>query len=74
MEALLALKAQRMKCKGEAEHSTQVRNQTLQELRAWYGEFRKLARMAFQQTPQTLETFDIVVRSSPRKRSEVSES
>ena len=74
VEALLALKAQRLKCKGEAEHGTHVRDQTLKELRAWYGEFRKLARLAFQHTPQILETFGIIVRSSPKKRSEVSES
>lgn len=72
-EALLALKAQRLKKKGDAENSTQVKDKAVRELRAWYGEFRKLARIAFQDTPQTLETFGIVVPSSKRKRKEVSE-
>lgn len=69
-EALLALKAQRLKKKGDAENSTQQKNQAIKALRAWYGEFRKLARIAFQDTPQVLETFGIVVPSSKKKRKE----
>ncbi len=68
-EALLALKAQRLRKKGEAENSTQVKQQAIKALKAWYSEFRRLARIAFQETPQILETYGIVVRSSPKKRS-----
>jgi len=72
-EALLALKAQRLKKKGDAENSTQLRNKTIRELKAWYGEFRKLARIAFQDTPQVLETFGMVVPSTKKKRKEASQ-
>lgn len=71
-EALLALDAQRMKKKGDAENSTQVKKQTIKELKAWYGEFRKLARIAFRETPQILETFGMVVPSTRKKRKEIS--
>ena len=67
-QALLALKAQRLKKKGDAENSTQAKAQAIRELRAWYGEFRKIARIAFQETPQILETFGVVVLSPSRKR------
>ncbi len=67
-EALLALKARRLKTKGDAENTTQMKNQSLKELRAWYGEFRKLARIAFKDTPQALETFGIVVSATKRKK------
>ena len=67
-EALLALRAQRLQNKGEAENSTQRKKETTADLRAWYGEFRRLARLAFQDTPQILESYGMVVRSSPRKR------
>ena len=68
VEALLDMKAQRLQKKGKAEHSTQERNQKIKELRAWYGGFRKLARIAFQETPQLLETFGIVVRSQKTRK------
>ncbi len=73
-EALLALKAQRLKKKGDAEHSTLARDQAVKELRTWYGEFRKLARLAFSETPQKLETFGIVVRTTRRKRKAATDS
>lgn len=72
-EALLALKAQRLKKKGDAENSTQQKLQSIKALRAWYGEFRKLARIAFQDTPQVLETFGMVVPSTKKKRKETSQ-
>lgn len=68
VQALLDLKAQRIKKKGKAENSTQEKNLRIKELRAWYGEFRKLARMAFQDSPQLLETFGIIVPSGTQKR------
>lgn len=60
-EAQMALKARRLKTKEDAENTTQLKYQRLKELRAWYGEFRKLAHIAFKNTPQGLETFGMVV-------------
>jgi hypothetical protein len=70
VEALLELKAQRMKKKGDAENSTQEKNQVIKDLRAWYGEFRKLARIAFKDNPQVLESFGMVVSTQRKKRLE----
>ena len=67
-QALFDLRAQRLNQKGKAEHGTQERNQAIRELRVWYSDFRRLARVAFHEKPQLLETFGIVVRSAPRKR------
>jgi hypothetical protein len=67
VEALLVLKAQRMKKKGDAEHSTQEKKQTVKDLRNWYGDFRKLARIALKDTPQMLETFGMVVSATRKK-------
>ncbi len=67
-EALLALDGQRLKKKGDAENSTQVKAAAIKALRVWYAEFSKLARVAFQETPQMLETYGIVILSSKRKR------
>ena len=73
VEALLTLRDRRMQKKGEAEDSTQQKKEAVKALRAWYGEFRKLARIAFRKNPQVLETFGMVVPSAPRKRKETSE-
>ena len=74
LDALVALRAQRFLSKGDAEDSTQEKAQSLQELRAWYGEFRKIARIAFQDNPQRLETYGIIVSSPRRKRAESSKA
>ena len=71
VQALLALKAQRLDRKGKTESTTQRRNQKIKELRDWYGDFRRLARVAFKNDLQLLETFGIVVPSTPRKRKRV---
>jgi hypothetical protein len=71
VQALLALKAQRLDRKGKTESNTQQRNQKIKELRDWYGDFRRLARVAFKNNLQLLETFGIVVPSQPRKRKRV---
>ncbi len=68
VQAILALKAQRLDRKGKVESNTQRRDQKIKELRAWYGDFRRLARIAFKEDLQLLETFGIVVPSRPRKR------
>ncbi len=67
-EALIALQAKRYKIKGDAEHSTQEKMRAIKALRVWYVEFCKLARIAFQDTPQILESFGMVVYASKRKR------
>lgn len=71
VQALLALKAQRLDRKGKVESNTQRRDQKIKELRAWYSDFLRLARVAFKEDPQLLETFGIVVPSKPRKRKRV---
>ena len=72
-QALFAMRARRLNQKGKAEHHTQEKHQAIRELRAWYGDFRRLARVAFRESPQLLETFGIVVRSKPRKRKPAAE-
>lgn len=67
VEALLVLKAERLKKKGDAENSTEERDKAIKALRAWYGDFRKIARIAFKDTPQELETYGIKVSSVKRK-------
>lgn len=74
VEALQVLKDRRMQKKGEAEDSTQQKKEAMKALREWYGEFRKLARIAFRKNPQVLETFGMVVPSAPKKRNATSES
>ncbi len=63
IEALLALKDQRMRKKGAAENATQQRNAALDALNAWLVEFRAAARLALKDTPQLLEAFDMKVPS-----------
>ncbi|MEK6479067.1 hypothetical protein WJR50_16085 [Catalinimonas sp. 4WD22] len=53
-----------------AENSTQEKNQVIKDLRAWYGEFRKLARIAFKDNPQVLESFGMVVSTQRKKKVE----
>lgn len=67
-QALFDMRAQRLNRKGKAEHNTQERNEAIRELRTWYSDFRRLARVAFRKSPQLLETFGIVVSAKPRKR------
>ncbi len=66
--ALMAIKVQRLKKKADSEHSTQVKDQAMEALKAWYADFRRIARTAFHHTPQVLESFGIVVPSSRNKR------
>ena len=73
VQALLDRKAQRLEYKGKIEDATQARNRKIKELREWYGEFRRLARIALKENPQLLETFGIVVPSGPRKRKATAE-
>ncbi len=73
VQALLDLRAERQHRKGKTQDFTQERNRRIKALRDWYGEFRRLARIAFKDNPQLLETFGIVVPSGPRKRKTVTE-
>lgn len=73
VQALLDQRAQRLENKGTAEDFTQERDRKVKELREWYGEFRRLAPLAFKENPQLLETFGIVVPSKPRKRKAAAE-
>jgi hypothetical protein len=70
IEALVTLRNRRMQKKGEAEDSTEQKTEAIKELKVWYSEFRKLARMAFKKNPQVLETFGMVVPSAKRKKKE----
>ena len=67
-QALFDLRTQRLNQKGKAEHSTQEKSQAIRELRIWYSDFLRLARVAFREKPQLLETFGIVVPAKPRRR------
>ena len=73
VQALLDLRAERQQRKGKTQDFTQERNRKIKELRDWYGEFRRLARIALKENPQLLETFGIVVPSGPRKRKTATE-
>jgi hypothetical protein len=46
--------------KGKAQQSTIERNKLLDELSDWYSDFRAIARIALYDTPQLLETLDII--------------
>ena len=48
--------------KGEAQHSTQIRDHKLQELLVWKGRLVKVARLAFADQPQYLEILGIIVK------------
>lgn len=64
IEAILEQKEQRVKKKGEAENSTQERNEAIRALRSWLSEFHSIARIAFKDHPQMLEVFGIIVPSA----------
>lgn len=63
VEALLALRDDRMLKKGEAENCTVSKNDAAKQLRSWVREFHAAARLALKDQPQKLEAFGIRVRS-----------
>lgn len=63
VEALLALRDDRMLKKGEAENCTVNKNDAAKQLRSWVREFHAAARLALKDQPQKLEAFGIRVRS-----------
>lgn len=63
VEALIALKNDRMKQKGLTEDSTLAKREAFQALKRWVQEFRTTARFAYKDNPQRLEMFGIPVSS-----------
>ena len=63
LEAILAMREELTKKKGEAEDTTHRKDRANKELKAWLSDFRTVARMAFKENPQKLEGFGIRVRS-----------
>ena len=63
VEAVMALRDDRMYKKGEAEDTTQSRNQATQMLKKWVREFHTASRLALKDNPQKLEAFGIKVPS-----------
>ena len=66
VEAVIALRDDRLQKKGEAEDSTESKNQGGKQLKKWVREFHTVARIALQDTPQKLEAFGIKVPSMQR--------
>ena len=64
--AVIALRDDRMYKKGEAEDSTENRNQASKLLKKWVREFHIAARLALKDNPQKLEAFGIRVPSLQR--------
>ncbi len=62
--SLLDMKEERARKKGVAEDTTQEKKKAFKELREWVVEFRTLARYAFKDSPQMLESFGILVPSA----------
>lgn len=63
VEGIITMKEERTRKKGEAENTTDSKNQSIKMLRAWLTEFRAAARLAFKDTPQKLESLGISVPS-----------
>ena len=59
----IALRDDRMLKKGEAEDSTESKNQAAKLLKKWVREFHTAARLALKNNPQKLEAFGIEVPS-----------
>lgn len=47
--------------KGEAQNATKNRDEAIDELNEWLVKFIKVAKIAFEDNPQTLESFGVVV-------------
>lgn len=63
-EAIMALRAERKKCWGDAQAATQARNTVQKDLRVWLADFKKVARIALKDEGQLLEVFGITVTAS----------
>lgn len=63
IDALIATYQQKKSNAGDAQSSTQKRNEVFRSLSRWVSDFKKVARVALQDDPQLLETLGIVVPS-----------
>ena len=63
VSSVMEMRDNQMYKKGEAEDTTESRNQASQQLRTWLKDFHATARLALKDTPQKLEAYGIVVRS-----------
>ncbi len=65
VDALMDKRLKHATCKGQAQNTTQKRNEALRKMEAWMKDFRKAARFALRDEPQLLESLGILV-PSPR--------
>ena len=63
VKGIMEMRDNQMYKKGEAEDTTESRNQASQQLRVWLKEFHATAHLALKDTPQKLEAYGIMVRS-----------
>ena len=63
VEALETLNAAQEKEKGEAQQATQNRDEAIEALDEWLGDFLAIAEVALSDRPQLLEALGVVVRS-----------
>ncbi|MGL1889802.1 MAG: hypothetical protein OCD76_25030, partial [Reichenbachiella sp.] len=47
---------------GETQEATLVRDETVDALQEWYGDFRSVAKIALEEKPQMLEALGVVVK------------
>lgn len=62
LENLIAMRASYIKERGEAQHATQLKDETFASLDKWIREFYAIAKIALDDRPQLLETFGVVVK------------
>lgn len=63
IEALSAQRNQRMRCKGDAQEATRLRDTSLKALKRWMSDFRAIARIALRDSPQLMEALGMVVKA-----------
>jgi len=63
IEAINTVRNQRMRCKGDAEEATRLRNASMKDLKRWMSDFRAIARIALRDSPQLMEALGMVVKA-----------
>lgn len=63
IEAIMTMRNQRMRCKGDAEEATRLRNASMKALKLWMRDFRVIARIALRESPQLMEALGMVVKA-----------